>query len=343
MLTTVGKPCNPFLWIALLAFSASDKAAFSRPDTLYRFSYREIHMGVAVRLVVYAKRESVAKSACEAAYNRFAELEQVMSDYRPASELMRLCARSGGRAVPVSRDLFDVLAKSQEMSRRSDGAFDVTVGPLVQLWRRSRQTFALPTAKEVLAAQSMVGWQKVKLDSRHHTVQLTVAGMRLDLGGIGKGYAADQALSALKKHGIRSALVEAGGDIAVSGPPPEQVGKSGWKIEIENRSVEPGDTTPAEIFLRDAAISSSGDTEQSVEIGGKRYSHIVDPATGLGLTTRVAVTVVAPNGVTSDPLTKAMSILPLDRANALARTFHGVRVWIRHLPLTSPTKTPPLP
>lgn len=312
---------------------ADGTAARNPPGALRRYEYREIHMGVAVRIAVYAPSESTAKLGGQAAFDRFAALEQVMSDYRPSSELMRLCAKAGGPPVPISRDLFDVLSRAREMSRRSDGAFDVTVGPLVQLWRRSRTTRVLPTPEEVRTAKALVGWRKVKLDPQRRTAQLLVPGMRLDLGGIGKGYAADQAVAILRARGIRSALVEAGGDIVVSGAPPEE---PGWRITVANRASDSEGNPPAEIFLRDRAISSSGDTEQSVEIGGKRYSHIVDPATGLGLTSRVAVTVLAPNGATSDPLTKAMSILPLKRAEALARSFRGVKVWIRHLPLTGP-------
>jgi thiamine biosynthesis lipoprotein len=286
-------------------------------------------MGVAVRLVVYAPKESVAQDACRAAFDRFEELEQVMSDYRPTSELMRLCDRAGGPPVRVSRDLYDVLSRSQEVSRRSDGAFDVTVGPLVKLWRTSRKNLTLPTPEEIAEAKAKVGWRKMLLDPKKRTVRLLVTGMKLDLGGIGKGYGADQAIRVLRKYGIRSALVEAGGDIVVSDSPP---GTNGWRIAVANRTDRPDDTTPEELFVHHSAVSSSGDTEQSVEIGGKRYSHIVNPATGLGLTNRVAVTVIASNGSTSDPLTKAMSILPKERALAVAQAYH-VRVWIRYLPL----------
>src|SRR4051794_21032944 len=134
---------NTLSLIGLLVISliSNIKYAESRqsnlPDTpslLKRYEYREIHMGVAARLVVYAPSETRAQSACEAAFNRFAELEQVMSDYRPSSELMQLCAKAGGPPVTVSRDLFDVLTRAQNFSRKSDGAFDITVGPLVQLW-----------------------------------------------------------------------------------------------------------------------------------------------------------------------------------------------------------------
>ncbi len=322
---------------------------FNSDGVLKRYEYREIHMGVAVRMLVYSSSETKARDACEAAFKRFAQLEQIMSDYRPGSELMRLCAKSGGPPVKVSRDLFDVLSKAQDFSRLSKGTFDITVGPLVRLWRSARKSGMLPAETDIRAAKALVGWRNVILDAKRRTVQLLLPGMLLDLGGIGKGYGDDEAQKVLRRHGIRCALVEAGGDIVVSDAPP---GKPGWKIEVANRTSDASDTTPANLFLHNCAISSSGDTEQFVEIGGKRYSHIVDPGTGIGLTSRVAVTVIAPNGSTSDPLTKGVSILPPEEARQLVNSIKGVKAWIRHLPLnptgkelsssTPPAISPPL-
>jgi len=153
--------------------------------------------------------------------------------------------------------------------------------------------------------------------------------MQLDLGGIAKGYACDEAIRTLKANGIKSALVEMGGDIVVSGPPP---GKKGWEIEIANADAARSLDKPRMLALSNSAVSSSGDTEQFVEIGGKRYSHIVDPRTGLGLTDRIAVTVVAPNGVTSDGLSTAISVLGDKKGRALANTYPGVSVYIRKAP-----------
>lgn len=280
-------------------------------------------MGVQVRIVVYAPDESTAVRACEAAFRRFAELEEVLSDYRSTSELMRLCARAGGPPVPVSAELYFVLERALEMSRRSEGAFDVTVGPCVALWRKARRTGQFPAAEELKQARALVGWEKVRLDPSRRAVQLLVPGMRLDMGGIAKGYAGDCAQEALRQHGITRALVEAGGDIVVSGPPP---GQKGWRIEIANAG---SGSTPRTITLANAAISSSGDTEQFVEFHGRRYSHIVDPRTGLGLTDRIAVTVLAPDGITADSLSTAVSVLGAAKGRALVKAFPGASVYIR--------------
>lgn len=315
-----------------------------------RFEFSEVAMGVRARIVLYAKDEPTAQSAARAAYDRVAALEDIMSDYRATSELSRLSASAGGPAVDVSPELFYILTKSQELSRRSDGAFDVTVGPLVKLWRTARKSGKLPSKSELDAARRLVGWRKLHIEpepstptalsrpgpgavskggqtSTAGTARLDTPGMLLDLGGIAKGYACDEAIRVLRKQGISSALVEMGGDIVVSDAPP---GKKGWEIEIENAP----DPARKVVTLANRAVSSSGDTEQFVEIEGKRYSHIVDPRTGLGLTDRVAVTVIAPNGITSDGITSdglstAISVLGAKRGKTLARAYKGVSAYIR--------------
>jgi thiamine biosynthesis lipoprotein len=290
---------------------------------LSRYQYTQIHMGVGVRLVVYAPDEPTAARACEAAFRCFAEIEQVASDYRPTSELMRLCAKAGGPPVPVSLELYVLLERAQNLSRRSNGAFDVTVGPYVALWRQARKTGQIPSPEALRQARPLVGWRKMRLDRKARTVQLRAPGMRLDLGGIAKGYAGDEALAALHKHGVTRALVEAGGDIVVGDPPP---GQDGWRIDLPplGRGSE-GRT----LTLANAAISTSGDTEQFVEIGGRRYSHVVDPRAGLGLTNRISATVIARDGITADGLSTAVCVLGPERGAALARSLRGVKVTIR--------------
>lgn len=279
-------------------------------------------MGVRARIVVYAPDETRARSACRAAFDRIAELEDVMSDYRPTSELVRLCAQAGGPPVKVSDDLLAILVRSQDLARRSNGAFDATIGPLVKLWRKARKSETLPPAEDLSAARKLVGWRSITIDRTARTVRLALPGMQLDLGGIAKGSACDEALRVLKREGVSSALVEMGGDIAVSGPPP---GKPGWGIEIAN-SADPLKQT---LTLKNAGVSSSGDTEQFVEISGVRYSHIVDPRTGLGLTDRIAVTVIARDCATSDGLSTAVSVLGEKKGRALVRTYSGASVYIR--------------
>jgi thiamine biosynthesis lipoprotein len=311
-----------FNYTSLVHQSAADPKT-----TLKRFEYKQYHMGVDVRIVAYAPDLQSAERGCTAAFERFAELDSIMSDYRPNSELMRLCDKAGGPPVPVSKDLFVVLWRAQEVSRLSDGAFDITCGPLVKLWREARKTHILPTTDEILRARRLVGWRKLRLNEHKHTAQLLVPGMKLDLGGIAKGYADDCAQEVLKKNGINNALVEAGGDIVVTGPPPDA---DGWRIQVANTG---GSGIHSVMSFSNAAISSSGDTEQFVVIGGKRYSHIVDPRTGRALTNRVQVSLIAPNGLTSDPLTKTVSILGERARIEVLRAYPGAKAFIRVLPV----------
>ena len=291
-----------------------------------RFEFESKHMGTTFRVVLYAAGEPAAKAAADAAFARVAALDQVMSDYKKDSELMTLCrafATEAGPPVPVSAELFFVLSKAQELSKASDGAFDVTVGPVVQLWRLARRTQQLPDATELSAARARVGWRKMRLDPAKRTVQLTTPGMQLDLGGIAKGYAADEALKLLReKHGISRALVAAAGDITCGDAPPD---KPAWDVDIA--PIAKGQR-PRRLKLANAAVSTSGDLEQFVEIDGVRYSHIVDPRTGLGVTGRRSVTVIAKQGITADSMTKAVMLLPPERGLALVEATDGAATYI---------------
>lgn len=280
-------------------------------------------MGVQVTITVYAPDQATAERACADAFERIAEIEQIASDYRSDSELMRLCARAGGPPIRVSKELFTLLQRAQQLAQRTRGAFDVTVGPYAQLWRRARRTGQFPAVSELQEASTRVGYEKVVLDERERTVQLLAPGMRLDLGGIAKGYALDEALQVLQQRGVHHALLEAGGDIVAGLAPP---GTAGWRIRVENAAPE-----RQWVYLARGAISSSGDTEQYVEYDGKRYSHIVDPRTGWGLTTRVAATVIARDGITSDSLATALCVLGAEEGKRLIRSFPGVRAYIREV------------
>lgn len=280
-------------------------------EKLQRFEYAQVHMGVRARLVLYAAEESTAIQAATAAYERVAALEQIMSDYRPDSELMQLCDQPAGKWVAVSAELFEVLSYAQKISRETDGAFDVTVGPEVALWRKARKSGALPRDEELAAARALVGWEKIELDSQRRTVRLKMPGMRLDLGGIAKGYAGDCAIAVLRGHGVRRALFEAGGDIVLGDAPPW---RSGWSID----TLQP-DGSMSRMQLSRCAISTSGDLEQFVVINGRRYSHVVDPRTGVGLTNKILATIIAPRGITTDSLSTVACVLGVERMRALSR------------------------
>lgn len=291
-----------------------------------RFEFEEPHMGTKFRMVLYANDRAEADKAVKAAFARVAELNRIMSDYLPDSELSKLCAKSDrtpAGPVVVSEDLFVILTRANEISELSDGAFDVTIGPVVKLWRQARKDRRIPEPDILKEALSKVGYRKMKLDAKAKTVELTVAGMRLDLGGIAKGHAADEAQKILAKHGITRSLVAASGDIAVSEPPP---GRPGWKVAIGKLPGSKGEQKY--VWLKNAAISTSGDEIQFVEIAGVRYSHIADPKTGLGLTGRRSVTVIARRGIDADGLTKMASILSADKVLPAIDQIEGTAALI---------------
>jgi thiamine biosynthesis lipoprotein len=303
----------------ILALACLLLRADAAEPKLARHAFEERHMGTLFRIVVYAKDAATARQASKEAFARVSALNAIMSDYQSTSELMQLCGKAGKGPVKASDELFFVLSRAQEVSRRSEGAFDVTVGPVVRLWRRARRTQRLPDAEKLKGARALVGYKEVVLDDRAQTVTLRKPGMQLDLGGIAKGYAADEALKVLARHGLTRALVAAGGDIAVHDAPP---GKPGWTIEIS--AVDEGKEGPRRLELANAAVSTSGDAEQYVEIDGTRYSHIVDPRTGIGLVGRMSATVVAPNGITSDSLTKVVAVLGPKKGFEIIEQTKGV-------------------
>lgn len=304
-----------FIFFLLLALNG---CATNSP-VLHRFEFASPHMGTLFTITLYAADETNAGVAAREAFARVAELDSVMSDYDADSELMRLCAQPSGQPVPVSRDLFDVLERAQNFSRMSGGAFDVTVGPYTRLWRFSRKRKILPSPAELAKARAAVGWEKLRLDPRARTVTLLAPDMRLDLGGIGKGYAADAALKILRTHGLTRALVAASGDIAIGDAPP---GQGGWRIGIAPIDARTNAVAKA-VLLCNAGVSTSGDTEQFVEIDGVRYSHDLNPATGLGLTNRIQATVIARDATASDALCKPVCVLGPERGLKLIDALPG--------------------
>lgn len=295
------------------------------PQALERFEFSRPQMGVPFRLVIYDAAETNAQAAAAAAFERVAQLNAILSDYDPDSELNRVCHQTPpGQPASVSPELWHMLERSVALSRRTEGAFDATIGPLVHLWRRSRRRLELPPEDLLAEARARVGWQHLRLDARHHTVTFLVPNMRLDFGGIAKGYAADEALAVLRRFGISRALVAAAGDVRVGDPPP---GQNGWRVEVGALDT-PQAPPPHIVWLRNGSVSTSGDLFQRLEIGGRRYSHIVDPRTGIGLTDHSLVTVVARDGTTADSLATAISVLGPEKGLACLRPVRGAAAWI---------------
>ena len=303
---------------------ASPASCSGQVSHLRRYDYSIGRMGTRVRIVLYAKEASAGQKAATAAFDRIEELEETLSDYREESELNRLCREAVKRPQGVSPELFYVLEQAQTFSRLSGGSFDITIGPVVRLWREARRTGRLPSADEIAKARERVDYRNIELDPPTRTVMLKLQGMQLDLGGIAKGYAADQALEVLQAQGIRTALVALGGDIRVLGAPP---GTRGWKIDIENP--DPESRKPlCSVIIKDEAISTSGDTHQYLEAEGERFSHIVRPASGWGLTAAAGTTVIARDGISADALATALSVMSAEGGLRMIESVEGASAFL---------------
>ena len=298
----------------ILSIGLSCAGPAARPEPLERFERSAPSMGTEFRIVLYAPGEAAAARAFEAAFARIEALDARLSDYRPDSELSRLSRASSESAptppVPTSPELWTLLERSPRLSRETGGAFAITVGPFVRLWRRAGRQEELPAAEQLERAGRSVGFRYVELDPATRSVRLLAPDMRLDLGGIAKGYALDEALRVLAEHGIQAALVDGGGDIAVDEAPP---GEPGWRLALQGAGCE---VTSSLLVLENGAVATSGDAYRHVEVNGVRYSHIVDPSTGLGLTHRVTVSVVAPDATTADACASAANVMGPERGLA---------------------------
>jgi thiamine biosynthesis lipoprotein len=292
-------------------------------STLKRFEGVETHMGSPFKIILYTSDDATASRAMKAAFTKIAELDQALSDYNPESELMKLCDKSGGPPVVIGPDLFFMLERSKAMAERSGGAFDPTVAPVIRLWRRARREHKLPDPQTLQKAMSLVGFQKIHLDRDKQTAQLD-KGVKLDLGGIAKGYASHEAVKVLKKHGISRSLVAGAGDIAVGDAPPD---KAGWSVAIAPLDGLSSGKAEHWLILKNQCVSTAGDGERYVEIEGKRYSHIVDPRTGQAQTERTSVTVISPDGALSDALDTSASVLGIETGLKLIKATPGAEAY----------------
>ncbi|TWT57022.1 Thiamine biosynthesis lipoprotein ApbE precursor [Thalassoglobus neptunius] len=308
------------LWVGVATVSLFGSQFVNIPDAygqeqattvaeqLDRYEFLQIRMGIPVTLTLYAPSRDAANVASTAAFDRFREIDRIMSDYDPDSELMQLCQfAQPDEPVSISDDLFEVLSAAQQLSRKTQGAFDVTIGPVGRLWRLARRKEELPDFDRLAEARDRVGYQSLVLDPNQRTVTLRKEGMQLDLGGIAKGYAADVALESMKQYGVTRVLIDAGGDLVAGDPPP---GREFWRVEVEQRDAsDQEESTRMILKVKNCGVATSGDTYQYLEIDGKRYSHLVNPKTGLGVTVPASVTVVASTGMEADSLASALSVL----------------------------------
>jgi thiamine biosynthesis lipoprotein len=292
---------------------------------LKKFSVTQSKMGSPFTITLYVVDSVEAATTIHKAFTLVDSLTIIFSDYEENSELNRLNASAGlGKWITVSPALLDILQLSKGAAISSKGIFDITIGPVVKLWRATRKEKKLPDDSTLHQSLALVGHQYMLLDTTLKKVKLLKTGMRLDLGGIAKGYIAQKVVDFLKVAGIIHALADAGGDLVMSEPPPR---KEGWTIAInapESKNKMIGNM----LSLKNQAVATSGDVYQFVLFKGKKYSHIIDPRMGLGSTQQRNVTVIAPSGAQADWLASACSLLPIRKAMRLIRHQRGAALLI---------------
>ncbi|MBA4031422.1 MAG: hypothetical protein C0478_11120 [Planctomyces sp.] len=318
------------------------------------FTDQAIKLGVDVSLKVYSTNEEQAKRAFAKTWQRIDILNDILSDYSPESEVMRLCATAPHAApVPVSEELWQVLSSSVRLAKESDGAFDVTVGPLVKQWRRARRRQLLPTPEQIADARQSIDWKAIELFPEMRAVKLAKSRMQIDFGGIAKGFVAEEALKVLQREGLPISAVAVSGDLALGEAPPADVSAgvagttvpSGWRVllpiprfrtglPVASTTEAAGSVSDAErpvpvAYLANCCVSTAGDEFQFLEIDGVRYSHILDPATGMGLTRQIQASVIAPHGIDADGLDTTLCILGHEKAVQLM-AHHLDAAWILH-------------
>lgn len=280
--------------------------AFVWADGQQRHSCTRQKMGSPFTIVTFGDDKKYVDSIVELAYAEVDRLNTVFSDYLDSSELNKLSAQSGnGQFVPVSTDLFDLISMSVKASVSSHGAFDITIGPLSQLWRRARKQNVFPSKREIRLERKKTGYSFIFFDEDNRMVKLNQRGMLLDAGGIAKGYIAQKVMEIMTNAGLIFSLVDAGGDMVAGAPPP---GKEGWSIGIQMLD-SAGKRMDKKLLIAHKAVATSGDAFQYLDFKGKRFSHIINPKTGMGVTFHRNVTVIAGDGATADWIASACSVM----------------------------------
>ena len=280
------------------------------------YSADEAIMGTAIHAELWGPGHRLAEAAIAAVMAEMHRIDASMSPHKPDSELSRINRDAGRAPVAVSREMFDLVARSLEFSRRSNGAFDITFAAVGNLYDYRRGT--MPSEAEVAAARAAVGYQHLVLDRAASTIRFARPGMRIDLGGFAKGHAVDNCATILRRLGIEHAIVSAGGDSRIVG---DRRGRP-WTVGI--RDPRRAGQVVALLPLENAAVSTSGDYERFFERDGVRYHHVIDPRTGRSPDAIHSVTIIAADGLTTEALAKCVFVMGLDAGLRLIESFPGV-------------------
>ena len=308
-----------FVLALILTLYVFGKKSRIEADSGYR-----LVMGTFAHLKAIAKDKNTAEKCIEAAFAELKKVDDLMSDYKSDSQISRVNRDAFKKAVKVDESTFGVLQKSVEFSSLSGGAFDITIAPLAELWRTAAESNSVPTEEELADARSKVGYEKLILDANVMTVRFAVEGMKLDLGGIAKGYAIDRAIEAMRDGGAVGGMVDVGGDIRCFGLPPK--GKKTWRIGLQNPAEQDSDEETHAgaggqvlmvLAFNNAAIATSGGYRRFVLIEGKKYSHIINRDTATSAEALSSVTIISKNALDADALATSVSVMGPEKGLAL--------------------------
>jgi thiamine biosynthesis lipoprotein len=307
----------------LLLVSLLGASVAEQEKGLARFEDSRISMACAYSIVVYGSDAEALPRIVNAAFDEVDRIDRLMSHYHSHSPLSRLNREAARGPVAVEPELFNFIQECVRYSRESEGAFDITVGPLVKAWGFFRGEGRLPPAAELSEARSKVGYQGLILNARERTIRFARPGMELDLGGIAKGYAVDRAVSLLKDRRIEAALVNAGGSTLYGlGTPPKS---EGWEVKLQD-PVE-SEKVAMTVRLKDKALSVSGSYQKFFEIGGVRYSHIFDPRTGRPVPDVLSVAVVTGSGTAGDALDNIFYVQGIEKSREYLKRLPETEVF----------------
>ncbi len=282
----------------------------------------QMHMGTLVSITAVAANEGLAQAAVTAGFQEIKRLEQLLSTWIPESELSQVNQSAGQRAISVSPETIELVSQSLELARLTDGGFNIAVGPAIEAWSVTERQ-RIPDDKELEALKPLVDWASIEVNEAAHTIYLPLPGMRIDVGGIGKGYAADMAVEVMKRAGARAGVVALSGDIKTFGSLPDS---AGFPVGIKHPRHD--GAVLAVVELKNEAISTAGDYERFFEKNGVRYHHILDPQTLQPARDCQSVTVIAREGTVADGLDTGIFILGPERGMALVERLPDVEAII---------------
>ena len=292
---------------------------FTLSAQLKRFEFPGNKMGSPFNIIFYHTDSVEAVSLARECFLIVDSLNNIFSDYSSESEIGKLALQTDQTDIKVSEELFSMIIRSKEAWKRSGKTFDITIGALTQLWRKAKKENRFPSEAEIEAAKDLTGFKNIIINERSKTISFKKPGIRFDFGGIVPGYVAQRVIDFLKTKNVNIALVDASGDIVMSDAPP---GKDGWTIGI-NLPENENEIWDKKLELQNFAVSTSGDVYRYTIHNGIKYSHIIDPRTGYGVTSQRNVTVITKYGADADWLATACSILPIKKALSLAKKEHA--------------------